>query len=426
VVAACFNRLSRYPEDANVTFDFNFHLRAVVAIAPIDGQYKPAGRPTPFADVDYLLLQGAHDGDVSFFSGDRAFRRLRFTDGAYHFKTSLYEYRANHGQFNTVWGNADAGWPQSFLLNRKALMPAADQRRVGLAEISAFFAASLQDRREYLPFLRDPRRGAAWLPRDLRLSRFEDSTFQPVADFEEEGVDVTAASLPGARIDGENLEVWKEEDLEFRRTTSATKQNQVVRLGWKRDPKAKDKTAKVASFAVTLPAGGVASLAPGTVLSFAAADTGDKVEKKKEDADGKDGKGKADEKKEKAEAEKREKEEKAKTEREKKEGKTPLDWTVELVDGAGRVARLPLSRFRPLPVSWVSRYTRLANESKQFGKPWEITLQTFELPLADFAAAAPGFDPTALSAIRFRFDLSPEGLVIVDNIGLAAGTAPGL
>ena len=56
---------------------FGFGIRAVVAIAPSDGQYKPAGKPAPLSGVSYLLLQGGHDGDVSIFLGERLYRRLK-------------------------------------------------------------------------------------------------------------------------------------------------------------------------------------------------------------------------------------------------------------------------------------------------------------------------------------------------------------
>ncbi len=73
-VAAAFNTLKYYPDDANVKFDFHFGIRSIVAIAPVDGQYQPANRPTPLENVSYLVIHGSHDGDVSSFSGLRAVR----------------------------------------------------------------------------------------------------------------------------------------------------------------------------------------------------------------------------------------------------------------------------------------------------------------------------------------------------------------
>ena len=80
-IAAAFNRLSHYPDDANVKFNFNFNIKAVFAIAPVDGQYKPAGVFTPIENVNYMVIHGSHDGDVSSFNGLRAYQRIRFTDG---------------------------------------------------------------------------------------------------------------------------------------------------------------------------------------------------------------------------------------------------------------------------------------------------------------------------------------------------------
>jgi hypothetical protein len=109
VIAAAFNNLPRNPDDANLAFDFHFDIKSLVALAPIDGQFNPAGRSAPLTNVDYLVLQGAHDGDVSAFSGERAYNRLKFTDGKPHFKSALFIYRANHSRFNTAWGLNDAG-----------------------------------------------------------------------------------------------------------------------------------------------------------------------------------------------------------------------------------------------------------------------------------------------------------------------------
>ncbi|MDH4071651.1 MAG: hypothetical protein OEV41_00950, partial [Gammaproteobacteria bacterium] len=57
-VAAAFNALDRYPDDASVDFDFGFNLRGVIAIAPVYGQYEPRERPTPVRDVNYFTIHG--------------------------------------------------------------------------------------------------------------------------------------------------------------------------------------------------------------------------------------------------------------------------------------------------------------------------------------------------------------------------------
>jgi dienelactone hydrolase len=408
-IAASFNRLPKYPDDADVPLGFGFGIRAVVAIAPIDGQYKPAGKPTPVSDVSYLVLQGAHDGDVSSFSGERQYQRVKLKAAEpYAFKAALYIYRANHGQFNTVWGDGDAGWPRSMLLDRGALLDPEAQRRIAKVAISAFLEATLHGERSYVQLFHDTRSAGGWLPQDLYITRFQDNTFQPVATYEED-VDVTTATLPGATLDGRHLALWNEQDLSFRQGTS-TKQNQAVFLGWRPGP--------TASYTVRLPQPLPKDCKVGNgtalVLSLADADQEPPNPKVKRGET-------LSESEKKAEAEKKKK----RREREKKEGKEPLDFTVELVAADGTVARLPLSRFHPLSVPLESHFTKLEDESDLYGKAWEPVLQTFELPLAAFTAAKPGFTPAALREIRLVFDRSPEGVVILDDLGFeeAGGAA---
>ncbi len=412
-IAAAFNRLPRYPDDATVPLGFNFGIRAVVAIAPSDGQYKPANKPIPLADVSYLVLQGGHDGDVSIFLGERLYQRLEFKEGD-HFKAALYSYRSNHGQWNTVWGDADSGWPNSVILNREALLTPEEQRRLGAVAISGFLEATLHDQPAYVQLFRDLRSAPGWLPKDLYITRFQDSTFRALVDSEED-VDVATTTPEGGRIDGRHFTLWKQKDLSFRQG-EGTKQNQVVYLGWKRAPhQINSKPGPAAIWAVRLPQEAPAEWkppGPDSLLVFSLVDSGDEAPDPKE-------KGKKKKEKSDAEKEKEEKEREAREERNRKEGKEPLDLSIELVADGGATVRLPLSRFRAVPVPLESRFTKLPDESDLYGDAWEPVMQTFELPLRAFADAKPGFDPAALREVRFVFDRSPEGVVILDDVGFA-------
>jgi hypothetical protein len=127
VIAASFNRLSHYPDDANIKFNFNYNIKSVFAIAPVDGQYKPAGVWTPVENVNYMVIHGSHDADVSSFNGLRAFQRIKFTDGKPWFKAAWYVYRANHGQWNSVWGNKDNGPRSARSLDLRGLISPDEQ-----------------------------------------------------------------------------------------------------------------------------------------------------------------------------------------------------------------------------------------------------------------------------------------------------------
>ena len=100
--------LARYPDDASLKFDYGFNLRGVIAIAPVDGQYRPRDNGTPILDVNYFTIHGSMDGDVQSFEGTSQYSRVTFPrDSEQKFKASLYVVGANHGQFNTTWGNRD-------------------------------------------------------------------------------------------------------------------------------------------------------------------------------------------------------------------------------------------------------------------------------------------------------------------------------
>lgn len=402
-IAGQFNRLSHYPDDATVTFDFDFGIRAIAAIAPSDQQYKPGDRPTPLENVNYLVIQGAHDSDVSVFAGARQFQRVSFTDGRYWFKAALYSYRSNHGQFNTVWGDNDWGDPLGFLLNRRALLDGEDQRRLGKVVLAAFLEAALHGESGYIPLFRDPRTAADWLPEDIYLARFQDAAFHRICDFEED-VDVTRGSLPGTRLSGTRLAVWKEGDLSFR--NRGTKQNHGVFLGW-RGPAAERTGDRRPTYSIRLPEEFALETDSGEggrlVFSLTEADE----ELPEIDEDSEDGDTASSERGEDS----------------SEDGREALEIGIELIDAAGTAVLLPLDRFQAVPPPLRTRFTRLPGERGLLGRPWEPTLRTFELPLGVFREAVPEFDPGLLRIIRFVFDRGREGVVFLDDIGFTPDRA---
>jgi hypothetical protein len=104
---------------------------------------------------------------------------------------------------------------------------------------------------------------------------------------------------------------------------------------------------------------------------------------------------------------------------------TPIDLTVEMVDAAGHMARLPLRNFgaprRPLELQLMRRES---SEKLRFPTQFEIVPQTYVMPLADFMQASPTFDPTRLRSIRLVFDRLVAGTIVVDDIGVSSSVGP--
>jgi dienelactone hydrolase len=419
-IAAAFNRLTHYPDDANVKFNFNFNIKAVFAIAPVDGQYKPAGVFTPIENVNYMVIHGSHDGDVSSFNGLRTFQRIKFTDGKPWFKAAWYVYRANHGQWNTVWGNKDNGPRSGRYLDLRGLITPDEQRQFSRVMIGAFLEATLHGKSEYLPIFRDHRVAGAWLPKTMYITRFQEAGYKPLATFDED-VDVTTGSGPGVTISGDSLSTWKEAPLVLRNGNDPLNTNAVT-LGWNRHIRGDDTTklGRPSSYTITLSDSVASALAVGressVYLSLAPTDA-----KPGPRAPARDTTKKADSTKKDAAPKPPAKKPDAKSAKDT----TPVDLTVELVDAAGHTARLPLSRFgvprRPLEIHLLRRRDE---ERQRFPTAFEIVLQTYVMPVDEFARNAPNFDPSHLRSIRLVFDRLVAGTVVVDDIGISSGARP--
>ncbi|WP_420463443.1 alpha/beta hydrolase family protein [Candidatus Palauibacter sp.] len=413
--AAAFNRLSRYPDDASLEFDFNHGIRGIIAIAPVDGQYLPTGRLVPVENVNYMVFHGSHDGDVTSFHGLRLFNRLEFTDGGDYFKTAIYMYRANHGQWNTVWGNKDNGPRSARRLDLRGLIDGEAQREFAKVYISAFLETTLRDKPDYMPMFRDHRAIGGWLPETMYITQFASSSFRPLATFEED-IDVTTGTAHGVKLRGDSLGVWREELLDLRSqnrpTTSSSQQNNALWLGWNNHIAGDgDALGTAANYAILLPdtLGAEWGLSATSRLDLQlAAVEGRPSPRRPEGED----QGQGDE----AARDAREQDDGARGERE--EDEEPVDLSVVVTDAEGESASVRLSDYGPIrrPLETV---VRRRNDAESFDNQWELVLQSFSIPLADLVEANPAFDPARPREIRLLFDRTAAGTVVVDDIGFS-------
>jgi dienelactone hydrolase len=374
-VATAFNELSYYPDDASVRFDYGFGIRSVVALAPVEGTYRPAGRGVALENVNYLVLHGAHDMDVFTFQGTRQYARVSFANGDDWFKSAVYIYGANHGQFNTRWGRKDLFEPIMRVFNLEQLMPGESQRQIAKTTISAFLEATLHGKTGYRALFQDLRRGQAWLPDTIYLYQYQDAATQMVSTCEED-IDLMSTTLPGGSLYAENLTIWREQPA---RAKWKDLGDQAVYLGW--DVGA---VPEMASYTIQIPAQAL-TLDEKNVLVFSMADANEDPTPGTEDED------------------------------ERRSARNPIDLTVEVVDNAGEVSRLPLSHFMPLQPQLKGQVGKTAFMSLL--PTSEAVLQHFEFSLADFVDANAAFNPASLVQVRFIFDRTEAGVVVLDSVG---------
>jgi hypothetical protein len=402
--AAEFNRLTHHPSNANVAFHFGFDIRTLIAMAPTSSLHHLRGPSVLIKDINYLVLQGSHDGDLGCFYGAATYRRIMFTGQDYRMKAALYIYRANHSQFNTVWGRYDREPPLQYLFNQGSLLSPQEQRTIAKVYVSAFLEATLHGAEEYIPLFGNFRRAAHWLPTTIYFSQFQDSDFRTITDFDQYA-DVMETTIPGGSQRGEHLEIWEQRDMVTRRGGPAG--SHAVVLGWNTTCAPGSVPAQVPGYVITLP-----DVLPPTwllddrmALCFSLADTGQRCQPAAGDSAEQAGTARHDSRA---------------NDDDPNGGRAPIDLTVELVASNGQVARLPLSHVFPLGPALNVTFTKWPYlERTRYKSPVEPVLQTFAIPLSDFAKANPEFDPGLLKQIRLRFDRTRTAVILLDDVGLA-------
>lgn len=349
-----------------------FNITSVVALAPTDKAIDD--QQARLKDVNYLTLQGARDGDVHDFYGDRQYIRTSYSQGSSAFKSSLYIADANHSQFNSDWGAYDQTLPAGLFLNRAQIMEADKQRQIAKVYVSAFLETTLHGKDEYQSLFRDYRSGLKWLPDTTYYSRFQDGGYRPVATFDEDRnkntVDLGTAEASGLS--------WSEELAKDRESKSKATYGVVLERTAKKDEDAyyniKLKDSVVTEMAL--------SDADGLTFSLANLN-GDITD----------------------------------------ELNIPLppNVEVELTDKNDTSARLPLSEVMdilPLPQTQFTLFPWLEeriNDGK-YGDLSEAVFQTYEMPFEQFQEEEPELEPENLTEITFYLEAEGDKIML-DDIG---------
>jgi dienelactone hydrolase len=380
-IAALFNQLSHYPDNARLKFDFGFDLGGVIAIAPTDGQYAPRKQPLSLLNTNFLTLQGSTDGDMQSFKGSSIYQRAKFSTKDYRFKSSLYIYRANHSQFNTNWGRCDRNVLSCWTIDDSQIMPEQAQRSIALTYIRAFAESVAKQNDAYMPLLTNPAFGAKWLPNTYYVANFADSQQLWLADFEEDA-DPGTATFSGASIQGQHLSIWQE-------TWAALKwgdlDSHVVKLAW--DERV---ATQPASYKITLPQNGLFFEGSKLVFSVSSANSCSLPQNWPDD-EGCDN----------------------------NNIDAVLDWTIKVTDDKGNQASLPLAFVQPLnpQIKAKSRLTLMINHTP----PAEPVLARYQFAMADFLRQNPQLEPQNISSVAFVFDRSKRGAILLDDIAISNG-----
>jgi len=376
-IAAAFNTLSHFPDDALEAFDFNYNIKGIVSIAPTDYRYH---REISLMDINYLSLQGSYDADESSFWGLRPFHRLSYSGEEEYIKAGVYIHRANHGQFNSTWGDKDFGGAMAWTLNRAPLMLPVEQQEVAKVSIMSFIQYVLLDNPSYLPILKNTSYGKDWLPDYPYLNHYR-STADVVLENFEGDIRLNQGNY-AASMQAEDLAIWREEELKTQNGESL--RNNCLILGW-------DTTTD-----------SLQSLKPSFSFNFDNA-----LELRQDSFDYfflELGQGSL-------------KELKSKNKKLKSDSMNlaiRFHWNDQN-ENSYQVMLNEIQTLTPILKSQLMKWNFL--EKDMFGERHEIQMEYFKIPLKAF-----GIEQTlpvaSLKNVSFELDASPFGIMAIDNLGL--------
>ena len=376
-IAAAYNELERFPDNAQETFNFGFGIKGIITVAPTDYRYE---REITLKNINYLSLQGAYDSDEVSFWGMRPYHRLLFSDDFKGFKAGVYMNHANHGQFNSTWGRSDFGAPMKWLLNLKPLVSGEDQRQMAKVYVSAFVDAVLKNNSEYRNVFKSVDGVMDWLPEETYLSQYADASKKTLLDFEDD-IDVTTGK-ENIQLSAENFKIWREEGLLSR--DNEKRQNNALVLGWRYG----SKTTKdsLPQYHIHIPDalkdfGTMDTLA----LSIGVGNISELDLKEKE----KDFSG------------------------------IGFNFSVVFKDSLGNTASVDLASTTILPVPIRSKFTKFKFLDKEMiGSDWEVQMKSCYVPIASVLHKNNSLDVSRLKTISLVFDKDSLGIVVVDDIGV--------
>ena len=361
--AALLNNYSVYPDNGTIRLNYHYDIKTVIAISPTCDQYKPGGRKVELQDVNYFLIHGSNDMDVSEFLGMKQYQNVSFSGKGDYRKAYLYVIGANHGQFNTKWGRYDTGYPDALFLNTAPLISGKDQRDILKKFVKVCLDVTLTGDRANEDFLQDCTDYRENLPATVYVQGYQNSGFQAICNYEEDNV-IDQGTIDNSRVDGTNI-IWHEVYTQFTDITEKTRGNRdnyAVRLNWNETRKA--------SYTINVKDTPV-DLSGYQYFQFDVVDIMDSAVKEN--------------------------------------NYHPLDFTIAITKEDGSTKSYRLSEYHmiypPIEVC-------LSKVDYLFGNfVYKHHFQTVRIPL--------DMDVQKITQIQFQFDQSDEGVIMLDNIGLS-------
>ncbi len=361
-IAAAFNELPAFPDNALETFDFGFGIKGVIALAQTDYRYE---RRMQLKGVNFLALQGSLDSDEDSFYGLRQYRRTELSDST--FKAGVLIHGANHGQFNTIWGSNDAGPPYSYLLNKGPLIDGEVQRQTAKVMIGSFLKSAFEDDEAYREVFRNKWSAGQWLPKNNINVVYQDAQIEIIEDFES---DIDVATFANGTVETDSFKTFREELMQYK--GKLFQENNALLLAWQFD----SASQKSANYTVKFSEDFGEDFLPGQFVFELS--HGDKALL------------------------------------DSMKGELPaIDFKIIFKDSTGHVLEKQLADHHSLAPRAESHYFKSDEMTKaRFNTFWEPQFEYVEIALGETE-----FNWSQLQELRFEFGNPASGVIYLDNIG---------
>ncbi|HAU86075.1 MAG TPA: hypothetical protein DCW90_11435 [Lachnospiraceae bacterium] len=363
-IAYEFNDMHRYLDNGNILLQYHFPIKTIIAIAPTSNQYNPSERTVTLDDVNYFLVHGGNDMDVSNMMGINQYNHVRFSGNKKKMKAYLYVTSANHSQFNTKWGRFDVSVPGNHIVNLKPIMDADEQRTILKQYMKVCLDTTLKGDTLNQDFLYHIDKYGKSLPDTVYIQGYQTSQLDILAGYEEDA-DLNTATKPGTSIEANRFSVWKEtKDSEY---SDYDSNNHAVCLEWK--------NTREGSYEFSFEQKDVRE----NTLSFDVMNVND--------GDSATGKSRS------------------------------LDFSLQLTDQLGNTAAVQVSNYQTIypPVKIV--YSKLMVLKNLVC--YKRTFQTVQIKLSDLQAVNPQLDLEHIKKVSFQFNRNASGKVVLDHIGMS-------
>jgi dienelactone hydrolase len=369
VTAAVFNDLKYLPENSSIALDFNYNIKSIISLSPTEGRYLPSGRSKELSDVNYLLLYGSHDSDISTFRSIRQYQRIKFSGDDYRVKSAVYIYRGNHNQFNTLWGRRDLPLPIGLLLNTNNLLQVEEQQHIAKVLVTSFLKGTLYGDDKYLRIFSE-NQTPGWMSEMVFKKRFSDSSTINICDYEED-IDLTTTTL-GGTISSEGINNWREGPLPLRKGVE-NQLNNVVFLSWNSN----NNQNQSIEYTIEIPKEVKEQLNIGLndQLVFSCMNLGNEE----------------------------------------------VDFSIKLSDIKGNVSLIPISHFSIVTPPFVVKTTKAPYLESKITKDYEYFLETISIPIESFLDYNKELSIENINTVSIVFSRTPKGKIALDEIAIRKG-----